>query len=556
MNAQPQVARRPRLTAGLVNLIAGAAVLVVVISFALRAATDQPPAVAEFAPQPQHPIQEAPQELSSQFGSGPGAAVGPPVSPSPQPSPGIPGDAVLLPCVGDPPRQIEDPQSPPCVPYWAGNNGGATHRGVTGSVINVIAPCTTKNMANSTLEQDFINFFNKRFELYDRRIQPDCQPFSNASDAPTNRAEAETAYADADFASMYTNAAEGGVYYYDALAQKGIVAAANADDFLTSSWLRSHDPYVFSYEMAADELFGNLGEWACNWLAGKPPAHAGGTIPASNPTRKFGIFFTYGNTTSPLTTQPLKQALAACGVSITGGADFELNADGADPFTDYRNGVLQLSAAGVTSVFCLPTTAATCVQVMAQAQADNYYPEWIMSSYGRGDRSWDFKYDSPPASEMSGLFGITISPRQINPLHEPWWWAESEVNPAAVNSGADYPNWNNLLDYHDLLLIASGLQMAGPDLTPESFARGLQRAQFPNPYPEPNREGRVGFAGGSHSMTTDVAVWWWSNTARPPYSDESAGAICYYDHGTRYPSGQWPRVAGDPFTGACDSGFT
>src|SRR5207248_1022396 len=35
-------------------------------------------------------------------------------------------------CVGHPPRQTEDPLSPPCVAFFTGDNGGATYRGVNG----------------------------------------------------------------------------------------------------------------------------------------------------------------------------------------------------------------------------------------------------------------------------------------------------------------------------------------------------------------------------------------------------------------------------------------
>src|SRR5438067_1531664 len=34
-------------------------------------------------------------------------------------------------CVGKPPRQSEDPLSPPCVAYFQGNNFGSTYQGVT-----------------------------------------------------------------------------------------------------------------------------------------------------------------------------------------------------------------------------------------------------------------------------------------------------------------------------------------------------------------------------------------------------------------------------------------
>jgi hypothetical protein len=268
--AQVAHARTRRLP-GVVNLIAALVLVALVLTIALRTERSQPPAVAEFAPQSHHPITQAPAELSSRCGGGPGgeASGSGAIGPSPTPSPAaLPSGAVLLHCVGDPPRQIEDPQAPPCVPYWVGDNGGATYHGVTPDQVRIVAPCTTQNGANSVLEQDFTNFFNRRFEFYKRQILLDCENLALASDAPTNRSEAETAWSNNDFGSMYTNAAEGGVYYYDALAQKQLVATAAADDFLTRDWLQAHDPYVTSYEMAADGLLANLGEFACAWLAG------------------------------------------------------------------------------------------------------------------------------------------------------------------------------------------------------------------------------------------------------------------------------------------------
>ena len=49
-------------------------------------------------------------------------------------------NAVVKRCVGDPPRQTEDPQSPPCVAYWTGDNGGATWKGVTHTTVTVVTP--------------------------------------------------------------------------------------------------------------------------------------------------------------------------------------------------------------------------------------------------------------------------------------------------------------------------------------------------------------------------------------------------------------------------------
>jgi hypothetical protein len=99
--------------------------------------------------------------------------------------------------------------------------------------------------------------------------------------------------------------------------------------------------------------------------------------------------------------------------------------------------------------------------------------------------------------------------------------------------------------YRDLLLIMSGLQMAGPHLTPQSFGAGLERAAFPNP-DTPIFAGHVGFAGATYSMTIDGAEFWYSASDASPYTPSSGGAICYVGGGVRHSAGHWPQ-GGDPF---------
>jgi hypothetical protein len=129
----------------------------------------------------------------------------------------------------------------------------------------------------------------------------------------------------------------------------------------------------------------------------------------------------------------------------------------------------------------------------------------------------------------------------------------SQGNPGEVNDGSDQTEYVEDLQYHSWLLLAAGIQMAGPDLTPATFEAGLERAAFPNPV-SPLYEGAVGFNGGNHGMTLDSTVWWWNNAARSP----SAGSICYFNHGQRIPNGAWTPMDGNtllfPAGGACDSG--
>jgi hypothetical protein len=109
--------------------------------------------------------------------------------------------------------------------------------------------------------------------------------------------------------------------------------------------------------------------------------------------------------------------------------------------------------------------------------------------------------------------------------------------------GSDLTQGINDGAYHSLLLIASGVQMAGPHLTPYTFQSGLQGAIFPNPE-TPLQAGHVGFNGGSHAMTVDAAEVWWSETDPGPYPDEPAGppgVWCYGERGARHSiSNPWP----------------
>src|SRR3954467_606479 len=127
--------RRPVRGPGVVfTAIAGAATLTRG-ALALDASQSSPPAVAEFAPAALNQVKNAPNSLGAQGNPAGGLSPTPTPSasrrpsPSPPPTPTIAQPAVRE-CVGNPPRQIEDPQSPPCLNYWKGDNGGATAYGV------------------------------------------------------------------------------------------------------------------------------------------------------------------------------------------------------------------------------------------------------------------------------------------------------------------------------------------------------------------------------------------------------------------------------------------
>lgn len=123
-------------------------------------------------------------------------------------------------------------------------------------------------------------------------------------------------------------------------------------------------------------------------------------------------------------------------------------------------------------------------------------------------------------------------------------------------------NWQY---YKPLLLLASGIQEAGPELTPHAFAGnggdypGLQGTDFPNPETV-DLAGRVGF-DGDHSMVDDATVIWWSHTEPSTWGNDAyqlenprrtiPGTWCYADKGKRYGFSDWTGSVSSLFTGSC-----
>jgi hypothetical protein len=177
------------------------------------------------------------------------------------------------------------------------------------------------------------------------------------------------------------------------------------------------------------------------------------------------------------------------------------------------------------------------------ASSQGYYPEWLMSTYGADDLNvalhdfWSTQYDS--------LMGITIGPRQTSYPNNPLVWAVHEVDPSYAFTNSLNTMARDLVLYRALILICSGIQMAGPNLTPASFQAGLWKTTFPNP-PSPIMAGAVGFRPGSHAMTLDAAEMWYDSKAPSPMTDEGTGTWCYVGGGTRVTYATYPK-GGDPF---------
>lgn len=546
--------RRPVRGPGIVfTAIAVAATLTLGV-VALDASQSSPPAVAEFAPAALNQVKNAPHQLGS-LDNPPGTPTPTPTasrppSPSPSPTPSIDRPAVRD-CVGDPPRQIEDPQSPPCVPYWKGDNGGTTSYGVTRDEIRIAVPQGAAFETPRDDEQAIANFFNTHFEFYGRKIRLVQYYVKGNTFEEPNPSEM---IADARYAKSVANAFASLSYmdrkgaempYYDELARLQVVSVQGDGALTTEAHLRAHAPYEWSRATATDVMFANLGQFTCAQLAGNPAKYGGPyNWSAGTPTRTFGVIVTKTPDGTEADSSPLLTALRACGVKPT-----VVHAAQAQQASDAVNPLLQMSQAHVSTVICI-CDGGSVRNYLTAAEGQGYDPEWELSSYLGA--ALDNSPNQTPPDQAQHIIGLSFNNKYLPSPQMPWYTAMRQGDPnASIPSGTTGYQVDNF--YEDLLLIASGIQLAGPHLTPATFQAGMQRAHFPDPGvgAPPYYQAGLGYGSGSHAMKADAGMIWFDNTQPGTENPQSTGAICWVRHGERHGLDGWRRMQPAFGVGSC-----
>jgi hypothetical protein len=546
---------------GMVSAAVSVAIIVIVASLALTAAQSPPPAIAELAPSAVQQIKDAPSEQTSAAGEGEGGAGGgfggSTTTTSSLPPGEAAGSAPTAPptierarvrrCIGNPPRQTEDPQSPPCVPYFEGDNGGATYRGVTRDTITMAIPSS-----DVRVNEDLQAYFNKRFEFYGRRLK--LVPGGGGNDCKERKAAAVAADSQIKaFAGLDAFSGNGGNCFQTEMARRELVSAHSYVQFGENEMVPLA-PYLWQYGMSFDKLVTAAGEMYCARLAGQQAVWAPDPFLKAR-TRTVGVVLQNTLRDTEIDLSPLKRALAACGTELAAEERISSNDDTGLASPDRAQAAMaKFKTKQITTVINLGFSFLS-QNISTAADAQQYYPEWIFTTYGTLDTNTAIKVFWPQASERQSIMGITAIPPMRPWAQEPAYLAAKEVDPA-VDPAADTTFLGSFTpQYRTLLLVASGIQMAGPNLTPQTFAAGLRKTRFPYPPGDPTKAGDVGF-DNDHSMTDDLAEFWWSEATKSPLgyvTDGSIGAVCYVDRGARHRVGKWPRGPAAFFQGPCQS---
>jgi hypothetical protein len=319
----------------------------------------------------------------------------------------------------------------------------------------------------------------------------------------------------------------------------------------TEADFAKHAPYQWNYYAPIDLIQRNMAEVICKQLNGKPASFAAGAE-ALKP-RKFGMIIdaTVKGAT-PVRAEPLLSLTRRCGavwdVHEVAFKDPSVPNSAVD---GTKNPITQMQGNDVTTIVCL------CIYSHLRGAMQNanvasppYAPEWFVQDFGIQDV--DHFGTHYPAPQDAQVFGLRTWNKSLPREQMPYWNARLEVDATTPEDAYNFDT-----DYWNLLVLASGIQLAGPNLTPSTFEQGLHRARFPNPNcgRAPYYQACVGFEGGTHTMIKDFALVWWNpNETSFEYdrtrgdnrysSRQGLGAFCYAELGVRRSLGRWPE--GDP----------
>ncbi len=443
---------------------------------------------------------------------------------------------------------MPDPFAPECYAPVT-SNGGATATGVTGSTINVvlyeaqpddpvlryvtgaIGDTDTPAQTEATY-RGYVTLFEHFYQTYGRKVNLEILHASGLStDEVAARADAVKAATQLNAFAVWGGPALT-TAWADELAARHVICLACAGGG-TPDWYAQR-PYVFPIGELAQQLETHTIEYLTKEVAGRPASHAGDPA-LTTKTRKFGLLYISTDPTSQTVANDFASKMTAKGAPIAQLVPYTL--DPARLQEEAASAIAKLKSAGVTTVVFSgdPVAPATFTK---EATAQSYFPEWIITGSVLVDTTvFARTYDQKQWAHAFGISDLTarVQP-ELSGAYYLYKWGLGTPPPAQTSSGVIYPQ---------PALFFAALQVAGPDLTPDTFRQAL----FSGAPGKPALTTPT-ITFGNHGIwpytdyngIDDATEIWWNPSATGPdeVRHQGTGMYEYVDGGKRYLPGQWP----------------
>ena len=460
--------------------------------------------------------------------------------------PGVEGPPSACPRgFGDPPRQDFSLYAPPCAKAFQGDNGGSTYKGVDATEIRIavhgnpgsrpsegpVSPAPPgQGEINRTLRV-MEAYFNQNYQLYGRQLRIFAVDPGGSATAGTNDSAHRAAVerADKNYKVFGGIAVEtvGSQSACDEYARRGLMAFCAQ---FPSDYFQAKSPHLWSFWMDGTKMAEITAEYLCKKLIGKMAAHGGSDV--NGKPRRIGIVY-YDNPNTAKPAQTLKAELEdQCG--YTDAVEASYNVDNASGQQSLGQIALRFITEGVTTV--VPFNEFVTNRILTSSfDQQGYFPEWVTNGFGALDVGQLARLQSQ--TQWEHAFGFSAMemarPRDEHDCYRAYKSIEPNTNPHYATC---------FYIFHSLQQLVAGIQMAGPNLTPEAFKQGLFKVghRF---YDTPGWATGGGFGPGDLTYMDNVTEIWWDPTVTDPAGNGSTdrGAYYYVRGGQRYRQGEIPR---------------
>jgi hypothetical protein len=445
-------------------------------------------------------------------------------------------------CTNRPDQVPGDPYSPPCTTF-AGDNGGPTSMGVSKDSITVAFRVLNEKGFQQTLAalagaelvdtpdtvrrtvEAMAEYFNAHFQFYGRKLKVATYNGKGSNTTELLGGGQEQANADAltvgqeihAFADLSATSAP----YADALTRQKVVAFGTP--YLSRKWHTDRRPYAWSLATDCSILAEEVGSYTLARLSPFKADFAGGAIKGQ--PRKIAALAPDNSWYQECVTD-YRNILKKQGQDVALAPQYKLELSSLS--SQAANLIPQLKNAGITTIIC------GCDPVMpvflsGEANRQNYYPEFINIGVALDDTDivgqlWNQTF----AAHSFGISALDDNADQP---------ARSTIAYAAYKTVRpnDEPAFSVDLIYYQFYMLAIGVQMAGPNLTPFTFEKGM--------FAYPQHFGPSGlwhFGPGDYTPQDDVREIYWDPNATSRYNGKK-GRWVDPTPGKRYPHGQFPQ---------------
>lgn len=430
-----------------------------------------------------------------------------------------------------------DPYSPACISF-SGNNGGSTSKGITSSTITVAYRETNDPGFQQTLASiggaqfadtpsdvertinGLADYFNKHFQFYGRHLK---FVFYKGQGSQTNEllgggqqeAGADALHVAGDI-KAFADMSAATEPYGDALSRQKVLNFG--EPYLSGKWFSQRSPYAWSVATDCTSVSNASAEIATKQMLGHPAIFAGAEFQKTQ--RKLAILAP-DNPWYQECVDNAQSIFKAAGFGKQEAIPYQLNLSTLS--SQAASIVSKLKADHITTVVC-GCDPIFPVYLTQKADEQDYFPEWAVIGVALTDQ--DIVGQLFDQNEWQHAIGVTYLGKTL-----PY---QSTLGYAAYKSvRSDEPATVVNLIYAQMYMLALGIDLAGPDLTPQNFLKGMQSYQGGT-----GEFGTWGFPPGHYTPTMDGAEIYWDPNAISPYNGKQGA---YIFASARYEPGHWPK---------------